>query len=145
MAEFMQKMNRIGRCAGMFRSRGTGEDLPGMYHSYVFYISKNPGVSQDKISRHLCLNKSSVTRHLSYLEQNGYVTRKSGDEDKREMLVFPTQKMLCLYPRLKEAAKEWSLKLTEGIDEADFETFLSVLDLLYKKAKSISAFGGEER
>ena len=142
MAMFMRKLNLIARCAGEYRTQNSSVQLPGIYHSYVFAICRRPGMSQDVLGEHLCMNKSSVTRHLAYLEQNGYVERKPSSEDKRQMLVYPTEKMLKIHPEVAQIAKQWTTQLCESITEDEMNAFMDVLDKIYDKAKQISTIGG---
>ncbi len=145
MAMFMRKLNSIARCAGMYRTQKSSTQLPGIYHSYVHAICRNPGMSQDKLAKHLFMNKSSVTRHLAYLEQNGYVERKASAEDKREMLVYPSQRMLDIHPEVVQISKQWNALLSENLTEAEMTAFLEVLDKIYERAKQIGASeGGSE-
>ena len=137
MATIMRKMNIISRCEAMYRTEKSSEHLPGIYHSYIFAICRNPGITQDGLSKHLCKNKSNVTRHLAFLETNGYVERKVSEKDKREMLVFPTRKMLDILPEVRSITKEWNKKLAEGIPEEELEIFHSILDKMLAKSKEI--------
>ena len=50
------------------------------------------GISQEKLAKMIYINKSNVTRNLAVLEKNGYIERRPAENDKRVMLVFPTQK-----------------------------------------------------
>ena len=143
MAMFMRNLNIIARCTGMYRAQNSSVQLPGVYHSYVFAICKNPGMSQDKIAKHLCMTKSSVTRHLAYLEQNGYVERKPSKADKREMLVYPTGKMTDIHAEVVQISKKWTALLSEGISEEEMATFLKVLDKIQIRATEITESGGE--
>lgn len=142
MAMFMRKLNIIARCAGAYRTENSSTQLPGIYHSYVHTICRNPGMSQDKIAKRLCMNKSTVTRHLAYLEQNGYIERKPSEEDKRETLVFPSEKMLAFHPEALQIAKNWNALLSEGLSDTELDAFLEVLDKIYEKAMEINASGG---
>lgn len=142
MAMFMRKLNLIARCAGEYRTQNSSVQLPGIYHSYVFAICRRPGMSQDVLGEHLCMNKSSVTRHLTYLEQNGYVERKPSSEDKRQMLVYPTEKMQEIHAEVAQIAKQWTTQLCESISEEEMNAFMDVLDKIYDKAKQISTIGG---
>ncbi len=145
MAMFMRKLNFIARCAGEYRTQQSSVQLPGIYHSYFFAICRTPGMSQDRIGAHLGMNKSSVTRHLAYLEQNGYVERKPSTEDKRQILVYPTEKMLVNQAEVVQIAKQWNQQLCESIPEEEMQAFLEVLDKIYAKAKEISKEGGETK
>lgn len=138
----MRKMNIISRCESIYRSEKSSEHLPGIYHSYIFAICKNPGITQDGLAKHLCKNKSNVTRHITFLENNGYITRKTCEKDKRELLVFPTKKMLSILPEVREITMMWNSLIAAGIDEKDLEIFHSVLDKMLIKSREI-VYGGE--
>lgn len=134
MSTIMRKMNIVSRCESTYRTRESGENLPGIFHSYVLAICHMPGASQDKIVKHLCVNKSSVTRHLSKLEEWGYIERRHSEEDKREILVYPTQKMLDIHPEVVRITMEWNSLISEGIPEEEMAVFQSVLDKLIERS-----------
>ena len=74
MESLMKYVNHTARCATLYRSTqmcGTG--LKGCQHGYIFQVCQNPGISQEQLAKNLSVNKSSVTRQLSALEQNGFV------------------------------------------------------------------------
>ena len=142
MANLMRNINTISRCGASFRVKNSSENLPGIYHSYIFAICSHPGWSQDKLAKFLSINKSNITRHFSFLEENGYIERKSGEKDKRELLVYPTQKMLDILPEVTEISHRWNEQLTDGIDQNDLEAFRRVLGQLAENAKQI-IYGGE--
>lgn len=141
----MRKMNIISRCEANYRTAKSGVGLAGIYHSYVLAICKNPGLPQEKLAHHLCINKSNVTRHLTFLESEGYIERRSGDSDKREMLVFPTRKMLDIHSEVVEITKDWNARLAEGIDEAELKRFHEILDKMLDRAREIVCPDGVEK
>jgi len=71
MAAIMRKLNMISRCEAIYRTEKSSLGIPGIYHSYILCICKNPGENQESLAKMLCINKSSVTRHLTYLENTG--------------------------------------------------------------------------
>ncbi len=142
MATIMRKMNVISRCESMYRSEKSSEKLPGIYHSYVFAICKNSGITQDALGKYLCKNKSSVTRHLNFLEDNGYIERKNSESDKREQLVFPTEKMLDILSEVTDITMEWNKMIAEDISEKELEIFHNVLDKMHAKSR-LAVFGEE--
>lgn len=137
MASLLRMINNISRCGSTFRAAHSSKNLPGIYHSYAFAVCKNPGWSQDRLAKHLCINKSSVARHLAFLEDNGYIERRTCERDKRETLVFPTQKMLDILPEITAITREWNARLTEGISEDELKVFTDVLAKLSDKAREI--------
>ena len=142
MPTLTRSINIISRCAASYRTTHSTEGLPGIYHSYVVAICRNPGWSQEKLSRHLCINKSNITRHLAYLEENGYIERRTSEKDKRELLVYPTEKMLGSLPDVTRVSREWNALLTEGLDENELAAFLSVLERLSDRARDLLYEGG---
>lgn len=137
MASVMRKMNIISRCESIYRTEQLEEDLPGIFHSYILAICGKPGMSQEKLARHLCINKSNVTRHLAKLEQKGYIERKVCPEDKRELLVYPTEKMLAIHSEVVRITKEWNGMVAEEISEEDLTAFHRVLEKMVEKSREI--------
>ena len=132
----MKKINTISRCAVLYRNdKLNDKTLTPLYHSYVFIISKNPGITQEELANELCINKSNVTRGLNNLEEMGFVYRKANENDKRILRVFPTNKMLEAYPKIKEVLREWNGYLTNDIDEEEIRIFQSVLERITNRAK----------
>ena len=130
-------MNIISRCEAIYRTEQSTEHLPGIYHSYIFAICRNPGITQDGLAKHLCKNKSNVTRHLGFLESNGYVERKVSEKDKREMLDYPTENMLDTLPEVKKITMEWNTMIAEGISKE--EEFLGAVRSSYQKDHDIAS------
>lgn len=120
----------------MFREKNSEKGLAGIYHSYGYYLHKNTGVSQEKLAKHLCLNKSSVTRHLSFLENEGYIIRKPNPDDKRELLVYPTEKFENeLYPDVLEVGRKWRESVLSDLSEDEKEKLLELLIKLAERSK----------
>jgi DNA-binding MarR family transcriptional regulator len=132
----MRKTNIISRCESIYRQEKLKESgLNACHHSYILTICHNPGMTQDQLSKSICINKSGVTRHLAFLEDHGYVQRRPDENDKRAVCVYPTQKMLDILPEVRRIATEWNAYLTDGIDAHELESFYSVLDKIADRAQ----------
>ncbi len=144
MIFIMKKINTISRCAVLYRNDALNDkSLTPLYHSYVIIISKNPGISQDELANELCINKSTVTRGLANLENEGYVERRADKTDKRILRVYPTDKMAKMLPKVRSVLKDWNKYLTDDIDEKDIEVFQSVLERITDRAKQYMKNGRE--
>lgn len=142
MPSLMRQISVISRCASMFRSdklKEMGSDLGNCHHSYILLLCRNPGVSQDAIAKKICINKSNVTRHMSQLEKLGYVERKQSEEDKRVVLVYPTQKAYDALPTVKAVTHEWKEYISEGISEEEMNIAADVLQRMAKHAAEYAA------
>lgn len=135
MPSIMRHINVIGRCAAIFRADKIPDgEISACQHTYVLTICNHPGISQEQLARHIPLNKSNVTRTLAALEKKGYVTRCQSETDKRVTLVYPTQKMHDIYPRIKAVADEWNAYLISDLTEQEKELFQKTLIKISKRA-----------
>ncbi|MBR7101636.1 MAG: MarR family transcriptional regulator [Clostridia bacterium] len=138
MSKIMKDMNIISRCQLSYRSEMTSNELLGCHHPFVLAICRKPGMTQDEISRELCLNKSTVARALIQLEEKGYVKRESKPDDKRSVIVFPTDKMTQILPTVKKIADNFNEMISCDISENELEIFVSVLEKMSEKARKIT-------
>jgi len=138
MPKIMKSLNSISRCQATYRSaKFVADGICATHHAFILIISKHPGCSQEDITREICLNKSTVARTLNHLENCGYITRTSNPDDKRQVLVYPTEKMLETLPCVRTVSNEWNDCITEGISEDELKVFHSVLSRMEEKAKQI--------
>lgn len=138
MRGIMKSLNSISRCQAAYRSEKLKADgICACHHAFILIISKTPGCSQEELTREMCLNKSTVARTLSHLENCGYITRTPNPDDKRQVLVYPTDKLLEILPKVRMIAGEWNECIAKGISEDELEIFHSVLNRMEAKAKSI--------
>lgn len=136
MSTIMRKINILSRSEGVYRTdRLDIPEIKGWHHSYILAICNNPGLTQDELARHICVNKSNVARNLTHLEENGYVRREISKNDRRSTNVFPTEKMLELFPKVKAITLDWNNYLAENLTNDEFEQFTSILERLTEKAQ----------
>ena len=100
-----------------------GTDLGPIHHSYILTVCNNPGISQDGLAKSICINRSNVTRQLTYLEEKGYVERKVSENDRRVLLVYPTQKAIDSLPEIRKMLRTWNEYLTEGFPSRNLSFF----------------------
>ena len=138
MAKFMKMLNNISRSQAIYRhGKISANDLHSSHYAFVLAICREEGRSQEELARELCLNKSTVARALTSLEEKGYITRAALPNDKRQFSVYPTEKMLNILPEVKSASLEWMSLLSEGINENELEIFNSVLERMQDRAREI--------
>lgn len=119
----------------MYRNeRLKGTDLGTAHHTYLFTICRNPGISQEKLARMIYINKSNVTRNLAVLEKNGYIERRPAENDKRVMLVYPTQKAEDTLPKLREIMHDWNELVAADLSEDELEQLRAILARIAERA-----------
>lgn len=136
MPSLMRMINVLSRCYTMYRGdRLRDHELNTGFYNYVLPIHFNPGMSQEQLARHVCLDKCNVTRHLAKLEESGYVERRPGETDKRVTLVYPTDKLEEMVPVIRGISEEWTDYLLEGLSEEEVEQLKTTLLKIARRAK----------
>ena len=135
MPSISRYINIISRCGNMYRNeRLKDTDLGTAHHTYLFTICRNPGISQEKLARMIYINKSNVTRNLAVLEKNGYIERRPSEQDKRVMLVYPTQKAEETLPKLREIMRDWNDIVAADLTEDELEQLRDILSRIAERA-----------
>ena len=124
MPSLMRYINIVSRCATIWRTdKLEGTELGDQHYSYILVVCRRPGISQDAISR-----------SLAYLEEHGFVTRERDSEDRRQTLVYPTEKAFEILPQVREIIRGWNSYITEGFTEEEMEMYLSMTERLAERA-----------
>lgn len=134
---YLKNIGIIARCSDMFRDdyfRDTG--VNGRQCVCLLHICRQPGITQDSLSKTLFIDKSNVTRQMSLLEEAGYITRCPDENDRRQIRVFPTEKALALLPAIREGFRVWREYLNEALTEEEMSVLCSAADKLAKRAAS---------
>jgi DNA-binding MarR family transcriptional regulator len=130
-------ITKISREAQRYvRSSLQGTDLGTSEYECLHYIRKNSGISQEKLSTFLNIDKAAVTRMAASLEKKGYLYRIQDENDKRAKKLFVTDKVIHIKNITSSGESTFYEWLLEGIDEERKVVFLSVLNELYKKSKN---------
>ena len=109
-------------------------NLTGYQYAYILNICRNPGISQEKLSEIIYINKSNVTRQIDSLEKNGFVERHFSENDKRVIELYPTEKACEAYPKVVEVLQEWNNYLTGDFNDEECEIMLGLLEKMMNKA-----------
>ena len=111
------------------------------HHRVIHFVGRNPGMTVTELLSILRITKQSLSRVLSQLVKQGYVSQNSGTRDRRQRLLELTAKGAELERRLSEsqrariarAYREAGAQAVEGyrsvllgmIDEEDRRKFLT--------------------
>ncbi len=143
MPSLMFLINAVSRCATLYHGeRFEHTDLKPPHARCIAVLCRNPGISQDTLTRKLCIDKSQVARQLSYLEEQGYITRVPG-EDKRVLLVYPTRKAEEMVPMIREVYEDWNQWLVAGFSPEEQQQFSSLMERARERAM-VYVTGGED-
>ncbi|WP_248927923.1 MarR family winged helix-turn-helix transcriptional regulator [Paenibacillus hamazuiensis] len=84
---------------------------------YIFLVNlyEKDGVSQEKLSSNLFINKAATARAIGRLEKLGYVQRTRDPLDSRANLVTLTDKGLTIRDFIKTKLAYWSQTISAGL------------------------------
>ena len=129
MSQIIRDITEIARCGAQYRADQLEPmDLKGCHASYLIQICDHPGISQDKLAKRICINKSNVARQAAVLEEKGFLTRVPSATDKRIMELHPTQKTLDLLPQISGILKCWENCITGDLTAQELEQLANILE-----------------
>ena len=135
MTQIIRDMLEISRCGVQYRSDNLAQfGLKSIHDNYLTEICANPGISQDRLARLICINKSNVARQVAVLEEDGFVRRVPSEADKRVMELYPTEKTLELLPRINDILMCWEQCITHDLSEEEKELITTLLSKMSKRA-----------
>jgi MarR family transcriptional regulator for hemolysin len=86
--------------------------------------------SQHDLARGIGIEGPTLTRHLDQLEAGGLVRRVPHPDDRRAVLVEPTEAGVELHARLLEVVIAFNRSLTSGLSHDDLEALRRTLGVL---------------
>lgn len=135
MSQIIRDITEISRCGVQYRTEQLAPmGLKACHTSYLTEICANPGISQDKLARIICINKSNVARQVAVLEEDGFIKRAPSAADKRVMELYPTEKTLELLPQLSKILSCWENCITHDLSEEEKELLTSLLAKMKTRA-----------
>ena len=135
MTQIIRDMLEISRCGVQYRSDNLAQfGLKSIHASYLTEIAANPGISQDRLAKIICINKSNVARQVAVLEEDGFVRRVPSAADKRVMELYPTEKALEILPRINEMLMCWENCITQDLTEDEKELVSALLRKMSSRA-----------
>ena len=103
-------------------------------HAYLLrLVLSSPGLSQRMIADELKLEKSTVTRFINKLEDDGYLTREIPPErSTREHNIYPTPKAQQLSEQLEEIGDALYNRMTHTLGDNELQQLVANLRQAYE-------------
>ncbi|MEB7423101.1 MarR family winged helix-turn-helix transcriptional regulator [Mammaliicoccus sciuri] len=95
---------------------------------YLVRICENPGIIQEQLVEMLKIDRATASRAIKNLEKHDFIIKKNEENNKKNKLLFPTEKGLEIYPfiiRENEYSNSVALK---GFDKAEIAKFAKDLE-----------------
>ena len=134
-SDMMRQVSVTARCAAAFRcERLEPLGIRGPQYAMILRIAREPGITQEALSRALCIHKSNIARQVEKLETAGYVTRQSDDGDRRLSRLYPTDAAKAVVPEILDALRSWSAYLTAEMTPEEMEQITALLEKIRLRA-----------
>ena len=101
-----KKLESLGSAGGMFM--------------ILLTVWRFDGISQEKISDYLKIDKTTTAKAIKKLEGEGYIRRDEKPGDRRVNRVFLTPKAEDAMPAIRGALEEWDRSIRAGITEEEY-------------------------
>ena len=95
-------------------------------------ICRHPNITANQLTKCLNIKKSYLSRKLSKLEREGYISKKKNPNDSRSMQLFLSEKGLELNKYVEEQSDRKVLELLEPLDAADYQELVTAMQTIEK-------------
>lgn len=92
------------------------------HHRVLYFVNRRPGLMVAELLDLLKITKQSLARVLKQLVDNGYIIQKTGEQDRRQRLLYPTQKGRSLILQLSLPQSRRIKNALENADDAELAT-----------------------
>ncbi|OEH94045.1 MarR family winged helix-turn-helix transcriptional regulator [Bacillus solimangrovi] len=121
-------ISTIHRYAHIFFNQEADElGIGGGQFSFLFLLYRQDGVSQDHLAKKLYIDKATTARAIQKLEECGFVRREKSEIDRRQNLVYLTDKAHGVKEQVMETLANWTNILTKDFSEEEYEIVLRLL------------------
>lgn len=110
-----------------FRIRLGPDALHPGYFTILTLIVRNPRISQTQIGAASARDKSSITKALRWMEEQGLILRLRSARDRRIHLSIATEKGIALQARMEAKAVAHLNALDDAIGAERYATFIATL------------------
>lgn len=143
--KFTTQVNRIVRNIHRIKCEETGKlGLKGTHVSCLYYLYK---AEAPLTARELCSvcgeDKAAISRAVDYLGNQGYVRCESSSRKKYKSPISLTERGRTAGKFLSDRVESILIEASNGLSDADRETFYKSLDLISDNLQKIcDGFGG---
>ena len=127
-----RKINReiitISRCVSYIRNiQFKKYNIGRGQHAFLTRIYENSGINQEELSLMLKIDKTTVAKSLKRLEEKGFIKKIKSQEDNRQWLLYPTEKLLSIYDKLESMIINTCNIAVSGLTDEESNMLLKLL------------------
>jgi len=132
----LNDMSMIIRYNHIFMNRSLSHtDIASNEYYLLMYLFSSDEVTQDDISEYFGIDKGSISKTISSLEQKGYVQRQINQENRRSNIITITKKGRSTFSETKKILDQWHQSILHNITKDQLETMGDALEKMACNAK----------
>ncbi len=112
-------------------------DMGRAHHRVIYFVGRNPNITVSDLLTLLNITKQSLSRVLSRLIDDDYITAEQGAEDKRQRLLSLTEKGIALESELTNVQKARFSRAYKKAGAESVDGFLRVLENMTDETSKI--------
>lgn len=133
----LNDMSVIIRYNHIFMNRSlTSTDITSNENYLLMYLYSNNEITQDDISDFFKIDKGSISKTISSLEEKGYLERTINHVNRRSNIVAITEKGRTTFEETSKILDEWHQSILSGISKEEIDTVTRVIETMAKNAKN---------
>ena len=86
------------------------------HHRALYFVNRQPGLTVADLLEILAITKQSLARVLKQLIQSGYIMQETGPSDRRQRLLYPTERGREL---IRELSRPQSRRIRNALERSD--------------------------
>ena len=120
-----------------FESLVKGLGIHRSQHRMLMHLAKDKGMSQTELATHLEISTAAVAVAIKKLEADGYIERKTAENDSRYNEIKITDKGREIVSLSENRFSEVDGAMLDGIDREKLDSFIECLEIMQKNLKSL--------
>lgn len=112
-------------------------NLTAAEQPFFMAVTYNEGKTQEELTAMVCVDKAATTRALRSLEEKGFVYRIQDRTDRRQNLLYPTEKARRLLPAVQAELLALNARITQGLGEEEQKNVYRALKLMQQNFENM--------
>lgn len=134
MKEVLREIGMIARCLSTisdieFKDLNLGKSQ----YLYLVRVYENPGIIQEKLSALLKVDRTTTSKSIKKLIEEGYINKVKTQENKKEFKLFCSKKGEDIYSLLKKEEEYTSSMSLNELNQDDKNNLLKMLSSMRVK------------
>lgn len=122
----------------VFLEETAGFDVTPVQYAALIAICAHPGIDQLRLAQAIGFDRTTIGGVVERLEARGYITRKTGDADRRTKRLMATAAGVRALDAIAAGSARAQRRMLEGLDRRERAQFMAMLARLVRINNDVS-------